>query len=249
MKIKGFFGILLLSTASTYAGTLTLVGGDAWSLHGNTTFGQQIVNYMGGNVAFINDSGWGADGTVVSVQGVNVTVYATLPDLATMLGFTGIYFDSPGDCCSDPGNDPSLFSPSYASDLNAYMAAGGNLAVQDWEANPVWTPVFGFDASPGFLGATCGFNGAATPAGYNAGFTGDGTGGAGSGLYSDGCLTHQSYDGAFLAANDFATLITDTGLGSPLVVSAAPEPATYALVGLALSVVGLRRRAAARKQQ
>src|SRR5262249_27499349 len=155
MKIKQVFGILLLSTASTYAGTITLVGGDAWTFHGNTTFGQQVVDFLGGNVALINDVGFGPDGSVTSVQGVNVTVYGTLPDLATLLTFSGVYFDSPDNCCGDPGTDPGMFSPTYASDLNTYLMAGGNLAVQDWEASTRWDPVFGFDASPGFLGRTC----------------------------------------------------------------------------------------------
>src|SRR5262249_26157575 len=242
MKIKQVFGILLLSTASTYAGTITLVGGDAWSFHGNTTFGQQVVDFLGGNVAFINDAGWGPDGTVASVQGVNVTVYSTLPNLATLLTFSGVYFDSPTDCCGDPGGDPGLLSPRYAADLNTYLLGGGNLAVQDWEADPVWTPVFGFDASAGFLGGSCSFNAAATPTGLAAGLTGDGSGGPGQ--YFDSCFTHQNYDGAFFAANGFQTLLTDLDNNQAMIVSTfsdVPEPSAvgYMLIGVAMTAIGL----------
>jgi hypothetical protein len=249
MRIKELFAILLLSISSTYASSLTLVGGDAWTFHGNTAFGQQIVDYMGGNVAFINDANWGPDGTIVSVQGVNVTVYATMPDLPTLLGFTGVYFDSPGNCCGDPGTAPSLFSPTYASDLTAYMAAGGNVAIQDWEANAAWDHVFWFDASPGFLGGRCSTHAASTPVGQGHGFTGDGTDGAGSGQYKDDCFTHQNYDSAFFAANGFATLMMDTDNVQADLISGVPEPSVFSLmlIGAGLTVLGLRGRRSSTK--
>ena len=188
-------------------GGIFLMGTDAVSFHGDSTFAGQLWAHLGTNVAYIND--FGVSG-VTTVDGQPVTAFSTVP--ASLSGFSALFFASPGTCCSDPATDPSLGIANNTAAIASFVSSGGILVIEDFQAEPVWDSVLGFTAAPGVVTfGTCLDPGLSTPAGVAAGFTGNF---AGANTYVDFCFAHQTYSDSFFATRGYSSLI-DAGGGFP----------------------------------
>jgi hypothetical protein len=209
-----------------------LQGTDAWELHGDTIYAKQYAALLGSNIAFINNFGITGPTTF---NGVSVTGFSSVP--ISLAGFTGIEFASPGRCCSDPAG-AGLGIASSAAQIAAFSAAGGHVGIEDFQADPVWTSILGFNAAAGTVGIANGDPGKSTALGLANGFVGDS---AGPGTYIDGNFYHQNYNDAFFAAHGYVSYIDTAtpGIGVLLVeVAAVPEPSTWAMMILGFAGIG-----------
>jgi hypothetical protein len=242
--------------APAQATTIILSGSDTISFHNVTSEASAAYKFLSnnetGSVLVVNDFGasnpfYGGGGFVgaATVDFVSPAAFAAMT-AGDIGAYAGVMFASPSTCCSDPG--AAGYVDGHAADLAAFISAGGNLYVEDYEAAAVWTTVIGFDGSGGLLfssGCT-GDPGEATPQGAAFGYVGG----------SFGCYTHQIYDEAFFnAAGGFVSLVngcenppfsatcaTSTGIQGAVIlgngeaaVPQVPAPTALALVGLGLT--------------
>lgn len=188
-------------------GAIFLMGTDAVSFHGDTAFAGQLWSHLGTSVAYIND--FGVSG-VTTVDGQPVTGLRSVP--ASLSGFSALFFASPGTCCSDPSTDPSLGIANNTAAIAAFVAGGGIVVIEDFQAQPVWDSVLGFTSAPGVtIFGSCIDPGVSTPAGVAAGFTGNS---AGPNTYVDFCFGHQAYSDSFFATQGYTSLIDAGGFPS-----------------------------------
>src|SRR5262249_53308292 len=190
-------------------GAIFLMGTDATSFHGDSTFARQLWARLGTNVAYVNDFGVIGARTV---DGQPVTGFSSVP--ASLSGFSALFFASPGTCCSDPATDGSLGIAANTSAIAAFVSGGGILVIEDFQGVPVWDSILGFTSAPGVtfgsIGTICSDPGISTAAGIAAGFTGS----SGPNTYVDGCFIHQAYSDSFFAAQGFTSLIDGGALPS-----------------------------------
>jgi hypothetical protein len=249
--------ILLASTPAHAVSITTIIlsGSDTISLHDVTSEAAAAYKFLSnsgaGKVLLVNDFG--------AVPGYGGGGFGAFDSTATLTGVTlsdyaGIMFASPGTCCSDPGG----FAVGFEAGLAAFVAAHGNLYIEDYlgtEGSGVspfaatWAAILGFDGSPSVIadsGCT-GDPGVPTAQGLTFGYVGG----------TFGCYAHQIYTAAFFAAHGFVSLVdacdTVSGrgdicgsviLGSGEAAVGAPAPATLVLLvsGLLSGVLASRRR-------
>ena len=232
--------------ANAASGVTFLIGSDVVSFHGDTSFinpfVDQMANFGSKKLLFVGDFG----STAYTAGNVTITFEsaATWNGSPSLAGYSGVYFDAPGGCCSDPG--PTL---TAAATIAAFVAGGGSLGVGDYQGDPFWDSILGFVGLPGVTDGRasdpflCNDPGKSTPGGLAFGFNPS---------YTEGCFVHQTYDPAFWMGKGYFALQTApthsdefvtmaTGFANP-----APEPGSIALVGLALAAgaAGLKRRKA-----
>jgi hypothetical protein len=192
--------VLLCLPVGLYAdaGFVALEGSDATALHHDASYTPQLFSYLQGSsslpVLVYNPAGVidlsGIDGGVGLVNKTSLTGL-------TLSDYSAIYIESPGGCCQA---DNTVLN-GHGADVLAFIAAGGNLSIENYVGG-------------GYDGVVVG--GAAAPAGSIQGF-GVSNGGVGGGPSCtdgervtafgmskgfaqppiDGCWSHQAYETSY----------------------------------------------------
>lgn len=254
--------VLAAPAAQASPGLLILEGSDAQTFHNLNPYSPDFLNGM---------ATFSSDPTLpIAVFGANpfgtpsvgkVSLGGVLPSLATMLAtYSGLYLDDSGSCCSQ-----TPLSGANQAIVVGFLAAGRSVAIEDYEGGAQ------FDSIIGITGASVGTANSHV-AGSGGGFAGLGScfdgntvapgggsfglGAVGSGVPNIGCFGHQAYQASFFDTYGLSTYIvaSPTLAGFNVVISngggglieavatAAPEPASMALLGVALAGLGAARR-------
>lgn len=231
------------------ASVIFLAGSEAASFHRIPAYTKPVFQTLQGSstlpVLVVNN--FGASSGFYDTGGISV-VYMTPSQFlsATLTDFSALFFASPGTCCSDP----SSLLGTRDSDVAGYVAGGGGLYIEDYQADARWDSIIGV---PGAIaGVTsgaptpeCKDPGVSTPGGLAFGFAPS---------YTLGCFQHQTYDPAFWAARGYFALQTsgyrDATFGDWITMATGfrdpdptvPEPGTLGLlVAAGLALIGSRR--------
>ncbi len=203
-----------LASGTAFAGVI-LLGSDAISFHSSTAIGiptfSELARGSSRPVLVINN--FGLTGSFSSLGGYAGAAggffgASSLTGL-TLTDFSAIFLASPGGCCSDPS---SLIAGSESA-VTSYLAAGGNLGIENFMGffSPAdaarYLTILGFDPSAGVINSAM-FPGGldpciATSAGLAEGYP--------ASLSLAACI-HQIYDPAFFTARGYTVLMTDTSV-------------------------------------
>lgn len=244
---------LLAGTALAATGvqgkTLALEGSDATSFHGDATYTKQLFTYLreGSPKPVL------VFGSVTGLNGAPAdTVYTTNLSGLSVADYSALYIQSPGGCCGD-NRTGSLV---YEAQITSFYAAGGSLAIQDYQGGdwgtilgfvPPSDTVFGFGTAGG--GSTCFDTEVFLPNALSKGFTQPGV---------LGCWGHQAYKMSYFSTLGFVSLVdSGSAFGGPgeyssflalggALAGGIPEPSSWAMLIAGFGLVGasMRRRAA-----
>lgn len=258
--IKSSFAILgtalALAGAPVWAGTIVLEGSDATGPHAQQTGGPayvtQLFSYLKSDSSFNTLPVFVLGDTAIPGLPIGTVQASTLPSLFSGGGaalYSAVYVQSPGGCCNEQN-----VSVADQTAINAFVTAGGSVAIQDYQGG--LDVLLGFDAPGSAIG---GFGGGAggpgcfddqvfLPSALAKGFVQP---------PSLGCWGHQAYDMAYFGPKGFVSLV-DSGpqfaglgggnwssflaLGGELGGGTVPVPSTLLLTSLALVCLGVSRR-------
>jgi hypothetical protein len=256
-----------VQSAHAAAGFIALEGSDATSLHEDPVYTPELFKYLQGSsslpVLVYNNAGT----STITAAPLTPKVYSGTLTGLTLSNYSAIYVQAPGTCC---GSDPTALA-GFGASVNAFVAAGGNLAIQNYSGGAFDGTVPGGAAPAGSIG------GAAPPFGIT--YCSDGETINATGLAKgftqppiDGCWSHQGYENSYwlplgyISLMNSATDLTDaatggsgrggltyadgTQIGSSLLAFGGtlgapvgvPEPGTLALFGMGLLGLGALRR-------
>ena len=260
------FAVLLCLPVGLYAdaGFIALEGSDATALHHDASYTPQLFSYLQGSstlpVLVFNPAG------VIDLSGISggvATVNATTLTGLTLSDYSAIYIESPGGCCA--ANNTVL--DGHGADINAFIAAGGNLSIENYIGGGydgvvpggTGTPagaIEGYGALNGGVGGgpSCTDGETVTAFGISKGFAQPPV---------DGCWSHQAYETSYWAPLGYQSIMKadpaflfgdDTHDGSSFLALGGtlggtggpppvPEPSTIVLLGgaLAILVAGKKR--------
>lgn len=238
LKTFAFMLTALCAAQHASAGSVFLIGSDAIGYHGDSNFVNPVINQLAASnpsksVLFLNGVGRTSVNYTSGTATIDFESYGFLTT-ANLANYSGVYVDSPGNCCSDAG---SMMNPADSAKLAAFVAAGGSLGVGDYQGDAFWDAALGFTGAPGVTvpGPTCIDPGVSTASGIAFGFAPS---------YSEGCFVHQEYDPAFWSSRGYFALQTTDGGNWVTMASGfvepgtVPEPATLGL--LSAGLLGLR---------
>lgn len=252
------------SAAFADAGFVALEGSDATALHHDGSYTPQLFKYLQGasskNVLVYNPAG------VIDLSGitggVGTTNVTSLTGL-TLSDYSALYIESPGGCCQ--ADNTAL--NGFGAVVSAFIAAGGNLSIENYvgggydgvvvggAAAPLGT-IQGFGTSNGGIGGgpSCTDGETVTAFGISKGF---------SQPPVDGCWSHQAYETTYWGGLGYSSLMKADpaftfraeshdgssflalggSLGTPT-EPGIPEPASWAMMLVGFFGLGsmLRRR-------
>jgi len=243
-------------------GFISLEGSDATALHMDAQYTPQLFKYLQGSsskdVLVYNPAGV-IDLSSIS-GGVGITNVTSLTGV-TFSDYSAMYIESPSGCCTA---DNSVLN-GFGSSVAAFIAAGGNLSIENYVGGDYDGVVPG-GAAP--FGAIEGY-------GVNNGGVGSGPGCTDGELVTslglargftqppvDGCWSHQAYETSYWEALGYVSLIASspdfmfgdgTNKGSSFLAiggslgdpdPGVPEPATWSLFIGGFGTIGaaMRRR-------
>ncbi len=250
----GLVFMLSASTALATPGFIALEGSDATSFHQDSTYGPQLFNYLQGgsskSVLIYNQSG------TINIDASTGFTNTYTTDLSTItLGdYSALYVQTPGSCCNGDSNVLNGFGVA----VNAFIAAGGNVAIGNYTGGSYDGVVIGGSGTPAGViegyaaqnggvggGPTCSDGETVTALGISKGFGQPPV---------DGCWSHQGYQNSYWSTFGYVDLIhaapdyvfgdgTNNGssflaLGGTLGDPGVPEPATWAMMLMGFFGVG-----------
>jgi hypothetical protein len=258
-------GLGATTGAQAAAGFIALEGSDATAFHQDASYTPQLMNYLD-NGTSVPILVYDPTGTITLANpGSASLVYTTTLVGVTLSDFSALYIESPGGCCSA---DNTVLN-GFGAEVNAFIAAGGNLSIENYNGGDYDGVV------PGGIAPAGSIDGVGTATGP---FCTDGERVNAIGMLKgftqppiDGCWSHQGYENSYWLAQGYISLIdsatdaTDaasggfggggftfgdgTQIGSSLLAiggtlgAPVPEPESIAMFGIAVvGMAALRRR-------
>lgn len=255
----GLFAAVAFAAASHATGPTGLIvleGSDSQTFHSLQPYSD---NFQKGLQIYSSAPTLGVlivgDNTPIGTAPAGKTLVANVSAVMLMtpggaLNYSGIYFTSPGTCCSEGGTGGA----GNEAAITAFHLAGGSIAIENYQGLAEWDFLIGTGGAGN--ANTTGFGGGS--AGLGDCFDGNfltvtgaafGLGPAAGPLPNIGCFGHQAYKASFFDPLGFIFHLADNpALGGFNVVISngggglAPEPASLALVGLAVVGIAVARR-------
>lgn len=250
-------------TAAHASGTVILEGSDAIGYHcaigeaGGCTYMNQTWTALGGSSSLpIAVVGTNDTDTPTTSSTHAIEDFTSLSTAGSLNQYAAIYFLAGNGCCN---SDPADMA-GRGSDVSAYVNSGGTVEIENYDGNSNWDFLTGGTNNSSYVagygvtlpGPSCTDGETVTATGLANGFTQP---------PAISCWTHQAYsephfaalgftesfydaDPAFAADNPgfgaFSSLLSngDTITGGGGFASAAPEPSTWALMLIAIAVLG-----------